>query len=140
MTTEHINFTGLPCERQARSDYTILIVEDNLLIKKVLSSWFDELGYQYLIVSTGGAAIDAWGSGQYDLVLLDYNLPDMTGRDVCRAIRDAERYTGYRSPIVLYTSESPSVASAMDLDGYSKKPSSKKELDGLIYWLLKGEN
>ena len=63
----------------------ILIVEDDIALARVLD---DELSHAYatMVVGTGRAALEAVAGEQFDLVVLDLNLPDMDGLDVARAL------------------------------------------------------
>ena len=62
----------------------ILIVEDDDSIAEPLARGLEREGFRPLRVSTGAAALAA---APVDVVLLDLGLPDMDGRDVCKAIR-----------------------------------------------------
>jgi two-component system response regulator AtoC len=70
----------------------VLIVEDEALIRWSLRQKFVERGYQVVEAETGQAALEVFGEGLFDLVMLDYKLPDITGLDVLHGIRqlDAE--------------------------------------------------
>ncbi|MCK4343033.1 MAG: sigma-54-dependent Fis family transcriptional regulator [Phycisphaerae bacterium] len=71
----------------------VLIVEDEELIRWSLRQRFEERGYQVVEVETGQAALDAFDEGLFDLILLDYRLPDMTGLDVLRGVREVDHDT-----------------------------------------------
>ena len=66
----------------------VLIVEDESLIRWSLRQKFDERGYRVTEAPDGAAAFDALDAGTFDLVMLDYKLPDMTGIDVLRKLRE----------------------------------------------------
>lgn len=64
----------------------VLLVEDvdlNILVTKTM---LEKLGHRVSVAKTGREAIDAFGKGGFDLVLLDMQLPDMTGFDVADAL------------------------------------------------------
>lgn len=65
----------------------ILIVEDDALLNKTLSYNLTSDGYDITSAPNAGAAADKLNSGKYDLVLLDINLPDGSGYDLCRRIK-----------------------------------------------------
>jgi DNA-binding NtrC family response regulator len=67
-----------------------LIVEDETLIRWSLRQKFEELGFQVTEAADGQAARAALAAGAFDLVMLDYKLPDMTGLDVLRTLRAAD--------------------------------------------------
>lgn len=66
----------------------ILIVEDEQLIRWSLRQKFEEQGYKVNDVENGARAIEALDESLYDLVMLDYKLPDMTGLDILAKIRE----------------------------------------------------
>jgi DNA-binding NtrC family response regulator len=68
----------------------VLIVEDESLIRWSLRQKFEERGYRVVDAEDGRAAIEALDAGVFDLIMLDYKLPDTTGIDILRRIRDTE--------------------------------------------------
>ena len=67
----------------------ILIVEDELDLRSTLEFKFKSEGYSVNAVSKGKDAIEAIARKKPDLVLLDLMLPDMSGLDVCKTIRNS---------------------------------------------------
>jgi two-component system KDP operon response regulator KdpE len=65
----------------------ILVVDDEPQIRRVLHSSLESAGYDVTNVGSGKDALETLRSGQYDLVLLDVNMPEMDGIETCRAIR-----------------------------------------------------
>lgn len=65
----------------------LLVVEDDSFLNKMLSYNLTADGYEVLSVLTARAAKKALGSQEFDLVLLDINLPDGNGYDLCRMIK-----------------------------------------------------
>jgi len=68
----------------------VLIVEDEALIRWSLRKKFEERGYEVSEAETGDAGIQLLTDGDFDLVMLDYQLPDMTGLDVLRRLRERD--------------------------------------------------
>ena len=64
---------------------TLLLVDDDEAKRYVISTWLRRAGYTVTEVGTGGEALGLAGSAE--LVLLDVNLPDMSGFEVCRRIK-----------------------------------------------------
>jgi DNA-binding NtrC family response regulator len=65
----------------------VLIIEDESLIRWSLRQKFEDRGYQVTEAETGEAALKALTGNLFDMVLLDYRLPDMTGLDILRRLR-----------------------------------------------------
>ncbi len=79
----------------------LLIVEDNMDIATILHTFFTEEGYQAEFVATGQAALDVCQQKLYDLIILDVELPDINGYEICQHLRQNVR-TVY-TPIVFLT-------------------------------------
>jgi CheY-like chemotaxis protein len=65
----------------------VLVVDDTPSKRYVLASWLRRGGYRVVEASTGSAALERIREGGIDLVLLDVRLPDMSGFQVCEAIK-----------------------------------------------------
>jgi DNA-binding NtrC family response regulator len=66
----------------------ILILEDEKLLRMTMRKRLEDEGYRVFEAATGQAAIDLICEDEPDLLLLDYKLPDMTGIDVLRQVRE----------------------------------------------------
>lgn len=92
-----------PGESGARS-LKILMAEDNLVLQKLQSTVLTQWGHDVRIVDNGLQAVEAYReSGPYDLLLLDVQMPEMDGLEATRAIREYEKQTGTRIPIIALT-------------------------------------
>jgi two-component system KDP operon response regulator KdpE len=65
----------------------ILIVDDEPLLRRVIRTTLKAQGYEVAEVGNGSAALEKLRSAHYDLVLLDLNMPGVTGLEACRAMR-----------------------------------------------------
>ncbi|MCH1921054.1 PAS domain S-box protein [Shewanella sp. A3A] len=70
---------------------TILCAEDQRTNQLVLSKQLERLGYQYLMTDNGEAALEAWKTGQFQVILTDCHMPVMDGFELTKAIRHAEQ-------------------------------------------------
>ena len=99
----------------------ILIVEDDLSLINGLSFAIKKQGYELDIVRTSAEADKIWGNRKYDLVILDVSLPDGSGFDICRKIREVSKV-----PIIFLTAadEETDIIMGLDIGGddYITKP------------------
>lgn len=81
-----------------------LVVDDNQLNSQLVAMFLRRLGWQAEVVDAGGTALARLAERRYDLVLLDLRMPQMSGEQVCRRIREDLRLTTL--PVVAYTAHS----------------------------------
>ena len=109
----------------------------------VLRTLLTQIGIEATIVDTGAEALAAWEIGDYDLVLMDIQMPQMDGPTAARAIRAREIETGRaRTPIVALTAnvmkhQLDAYAEA-GMDGVVAKPIAVAELYAAIAERLAG--
>lgn len=77
----------------------ILVVEDETINAEIMNNMLHNLGYQPTLAQTGEEALVMLRNNVFDLVLLDINLPDMSGLDVAKVARES----GLEIPIVAAT-------------------------------------
>jgi CheY-like chemotaxis protein/anti-sigma regulatory factor (Ser/Thr protein kinase) len=87
---------------QAGKSRRVLLAEDNPTNQLLITSMLETVGHQVAVVEDGAAAVDAAGTGAFDLVLLDLQMPIMGGFEAARRIRALER-EGRRVPIIALT-------------------------------------
>lgn len=87
----------------------VLIVEDEKLIRWSLRRKFEARGHHVTDVETGEAALAAVNDGVFDLILLDFKLPDMTGLDILRKVRETDS-----DVVVIMMTAFSSIESAVD--------------------------
>ena len=106
---------------------TILVVEDDLSVKNLITTTLKTHDYRYLTAQNGETAIMEASSHNPDIVLLDLGLPDMDGVEVIKKIR-----TWSNVPIIVISarSEDTDKIDALDsgADDYLTKPFSVEEL------------
>jgi two-component system, sensor histidine kinase and response regulator len=118
----------------------ILLAEDSAINQVVTARILKDAGYQVTIAGTGAQAVEAFGRSGLDLVLMDVQLPDMSGLDVTRMIRLKESATGEHVPILAFTAHA--MAGDRDrclvagMDDYVSKPVAACELRRVVrQWL-----
>jgi CheY-like chemotaxis protein len=120
----------------------ILIVDDNEHLRQILSSILRFSGYEISEAGTGTQAIEKAVSAKPNLILLDLNLPDMTGADVSKAICKDQRTAGI--PIVGCSAylglEWRKVALRAGMVDYLEKPISAAAIEAVVEQLILSEN
>lgn len=114
----------------------ILIIEDDFQLVEITKDMLESYDYTVDVVQTCDQAYAILRKHSYHVILLDVNLPDGTGFDVCRELREASRV-----PIIFAsarTSEADKIQ-GLDLGGddYLEKPYSLKELLSRINALIR---
>ncbi|KAI8062217.1 hypothetical protein BC940DRAFT_309073 [Gongronella butleri] len=69
----------------------VLIVEDNMINQAILSTWMKKHKIQYEVASDGKQAVEKWQNGSFHLILMDIQLPVMSGIDATKTIRAKEK-------------------------------------------------
>ncbi len=114
----------------------ILFVEDEAAIFEPFSKALERNGFEPVIAQTASDALDLAARIDPDLILLDLNLPDGDGADVCRTVRK-----GSEVPIVMLTARGTEIDRVLGLelgaDDYVVKPFSSRELISRIRAVLR---
>jgi two-component system, OmpR family, response regulator RegX3 len=114
----------------------ILFVEDEASISEPFSRALERAGFEPVVAATGERALVLADQADPDLVLLDLNLPDRDGRDVCRELR---RHSDV--PIVMLTARGTEtdriVGLELGADDYVVKPFSSQEVISRIRAVLR---
>jgi CheY-like chemotaxis protein/HPt (histidine-containing phosphotransfer) domain-containing protein len=104
----------------------VLVAEDSLMGQKLVRGILDRHGHSTQIVGTGRDVVEQWATGQFDIVLMDVQMPEMDGIEATATIRRQEAEAGGHTPIIAMTAhamrgdEERCIAAGMD--GYVSKP------------------
>lgn len=115
----------------------ILIIEDDERILEFVRRGLEAEGYLIETAGNGGQGLQLMLNAEYDLLLLDLMLPDMSGQEVCRQLRQQ----GVKSPVLMLTAmdslEDKVEGLRMGADDYLTKPFAFDELIARIQALLR---
>ena len=81
----------------------ILAVDDVLTNRLLVQQKLEQLGHRVILAASGTEALDRLKYHHFDLILLDVQMPGLDGFEVTRRIRERERNTGKRTPIIAMT-------------------------------------
>jgi two-component system, sensor histidine kinase and response regulator len=117
-------------------DLQILLAEDNAVNQRLVIRLLEKQGHRVVAVNNGLEALLALTAQQFDLVLMDIQMPEMDGLEATARIREQEHATGTRIPIVAVTANALKGDCerylAAGMDGYVPKPIQPAELFKVI--------
>jgi PAS domain S-box-containing protein len=118
----------------------ILVAEDNAVNARVVRHFLEKVGSHVTVVETGRAALEQALNGDYHLIFLDVQMPELTGLEVCQAVRAQEKVSGGHRPIVMLTAQAMKgdreEALAAGADDYVTKPVTRRTLFSAIARLM----
>jgi CheY-like chemotaxis protein len=125
---------GMPAvaEDSPETSVRVLLAEDNAVNQRVAARLLERRGHSVVVAEDGRQTVDLARSGEFDIILMDLQMPEMDGFEAAAAIRADQRAANRYVPIVAMT------ASAMSgdrekclesgMDGYIAKPVDAREL------------
>ncbi len=119
--------------------YQVLVVDDEIQIRRLLQISLEEQGYLVKLASNGREALVAAGSHPPDLILLDMGLPDIQGQQLLKELRE-----WFQRPIIILSAvnDETNIVEALDhgANDYITKPFRVGELQARIRNALRGSN
>jgi len=110
----------------------ILLAEDNAVNQRLALRLLEKCGHQVAVTGNGREALAALDNGEFDVVLMDIQMPDMDGFETTAAIRSKERAVGKHMPIIAMTAHAMTGdrerCIGAGMDGYIAKPIRPAEL------------
>ena len=114
-----------------------MIVEDNILNQKLAGFILKDMGYAHYICDNGKLAIDELNKNNYDLVLMDIQMPEMNGYDTTIYIREQMKLT---IPVIAMTAHAlpgeKEKCISFGMTDYISKPINDTELSKMIHTYL----
>jgi len=121
----------------------VLLAEDNAVNQKVATGIIADQGHQIMVVNNGREAVAAVTHEGFDVVLMDVQMPVMSGVEATGAIREAERQTSRHVPIVAMTAHAMKGDRerflAAGMDDYVSKPLRAEEVLAAIARATRGQ-
>ncbi len=109
-----------------RTPLRILLAEDNLVNQKVAVRLIEKQGHVLHVTGNGHEVLAAWELADFDLILMDVQMPAMDGIEASLAIREREKMRGGHIPIIALTAHAMSGdrerCLSAGMDGYVSKP------------------
>ncbi len=118
----------------------VLIAEDNIVNQRLALRLLEKKGYDAVVADNGLRALAALAGQEFDLVLMDVQMPEMNGFEATAAIRQQEETSGRHIPIIAMTAHAikgdEERCLAAGMDGYVSKPIRPEDLFRLIEQLV----
>jgi CheY-like chemotaxis protein len=118
--------------RPASPPLRILLVEDNIVNQRVGTFMLQKAGHTVTVAGNGRQALEMLARAEFDVVLLDVQMPEMDGLETIAEIRRREQGTGRHLPVVALTAHAlqgdRERCLAAGMDGYVSKPLRAEEL------------
>ncbi len=138
----HFGVTFGLCERERekgvcpdegeRRPLNILLAEDNAFNQRVITDALKMNGHEVTVAGNGKEAIEQWEKGAYNLVLMDVQMPEMSGLEATEEIRRREAERGGHTVIIAISAnamkEDREKCLQAGMDDYVSKPVDMKEL------------
>ena len=119
----------------------ILVAEDVEINQKLARRILEKLGHRVTLAANGREAVSCWESGDFDLILMDIQMPEMDGYEAAGTIRAKEKATGRHIPIAAMTAFAlkgdDDKCLAAGMDGYISKPVKAEEIRLTIEQLIR---
>ena len=119
-------------EAEQGTKLQILLVEDKPMNRKLATTLLEKKGWSVIEAFHGRQALDMLATRSFNLVLMDIQMPEMDGIEATKHIRNQEKTTGTRIPIIAMTAHAMQgdrdEFMAAGMDGYVSKPINAEEL------------
>jgi len=120
----------------------VLVAEDNATNQKLVSAILEQQGHTVTVVGNGRLAVERATQQPFDVILMDVQMPEMSGLEATAAIRKQEEGTGRHLPIVALTARAMAgdreQCLAAGMDAYVAKPLKASEVFAAIEAVLAG--
>jgi CheY-like chemotaxis protein len=145
ISTPEDHAAAVPRGTEPISPLRILLAEDSLVNQKLALGLLGKQGHAVTVATTGKEAVRLWESQDFDVILMDVQMPEMDGMEATAVIRAQEVRTGSHIPIIAMTAHAMKgdreLCLAAGMDDYVSKPIRAEQLlDALRRVLRRAEN
>ena len=127
---------------EQKSRYSILVVDDIEINREIVRITLEQQGHRVSLAKGGREAVAAYTAGDFDLIFLDIQMPDMDGYETCRTIRTMERSRTRLTPLVALTAFAmpgdKEKCRQAGFDDYLAKPARPADIIAILERLLSG--
>jgi len=114
----------------------ILLAEDNFVNQRLVQRILEKEGHEVVVVGNGREALEALAKADFDLVLMDVQMPEMDGLEAARMVRQMERSTKAHIPIIALTAHAmkgdQDRCLEAGMDAYLSKPIRAADLSKMV--------
>jgi len=122
----------------------VLLAEDNAVNQTLAVRLLEKRGYSVIVAGNGREAVEAFENNQFDVVLMDIQMPEMDGFEATAAIRAKEKLAGGHVPIIAMTAHAlkgdQERCISAGMDGYVSKPIRTSELFSTMERMLQNKD
>jgi PAS domain S-box-containing protein len=112
---------------------SVLVAEDNRVNQSLVKRLLEKRGHRVVVVTNGREVLEALKKENYDVVLMDIQMPEMDGFETTAAIRENEKETGLHQRVIAFTASADrEKCLAAGMDGYLSKPIRASEFVELL--------
>ena len=142
ISKEAIYKNKLLIEEHKFPNSSLLVVEDNLINQKVISQILKKWEIKFELAENGKVALEKLKENEFDIILMDLQMPIMDGFETTNNIRNNKDYNSTKNiPIIALTAdaflETKNKVFKNKMNDFVSKPFNKKELNSKIFQLIK---
>ncbi len=119
----------------------VLVADDNIINQTILDRMLERLGHQVTVVGNGRQAVEAVSSGQFDVVFMDWMMPELDGIQATGLIRQLADVNKAKTPVIAMTANSMAGHEQQCLNagmnGFVPKPATYQDISKALWELFR---